>query len=96
MTLIDDLAALTRIAEAATPGPWRLSGSGYSVKTDHEESLAIICAIHGGAQATQRQMEQWIVDSDYIAAFSPDVVLRLLRRMQAAEAELADRRNYKP
>lgn len=73
-----DRAALRRLAEAATPGPWTPS---LHFIIGSEEAVAQVVSNNGG-------------DARYIAAMSPDVALRLLddlaaldRALHAAQAE---------
>lgn len=71
MTASDDLRAK---AEAATPGVWRLIGDHIGVITGHGTFGVVDVRRYTRADAT------------YIAAVSPDVVLALLARVDAAEA----------
>lgn len=66
MTTTFSPAEALAISEAATPGPWRVSMSGYSVKS-HDVDVPIVAAVHHGAQATAKDIERWLPNADFIA-----------------------------
>jgi hypothetical protein len=61
-----DLAELRRLAEAATPGPWETNDPG------------IVIFSEWGGWLAEDGTENQEADAAYIAAASPDVILRLL------------------
>lgn len=72
MTSPIDIDRLERLAREATPGPWRVPPSGDVVHGEAYDLLAII--YESGA------------DAEYVAAVSPDVLLKLLEVVRAAAA----------
>jgi hypothetical protein len=58
---------LERLEASATPGEWRASMSGYSVKSD-DPDCPIVAAVHGGSGATKKQFQLWNQNLDLIAA----------------------------
>lgn len=66
MTTTFSPAKALAISEAATPGPWRVSMSGYSVKS-HDVDVPIVAAVYHGAQATAKDIERWLPNADFIA-----------------------------
>ena len=78
-----DLDPLKAKAAAATPGPWHAPGLG-EIHSDHD---------HGVFVGVDADGEQEIVIADcvsdpnaaYLAAVSPDVLLALIARVEAAE-----------
>lgn len=81
------LQELERLAQAATPGPWRHSMSGYSVKSN-DPDVPIVAAVHGGPVATAKQVEQWIPNAEFIAAVR-DALPALLSTLRARDAACA-------
>lgn len=91
MTVQLDLAALRKVAEAATPGPWRVDDEGYSggswvaYLTDGLETGPIVMAGPGvGSHHFTRH------DAEHIATFDPPTVIALLdeiKRLQALQEE---------
>jgi hypothetical protein len=73
-----DDAVLKRVAEAATPGPWR-------VVTDEDGYDFIVSATHGLVTTPERDDHP---DGRYLATFDPPTVLGLLSRLSAAEARV--------
>ncbi len=66
---------LRKLAEAATPGPWRFSPNAHD----------------GWSQFALISTSWWTVeDMTYIAAANPQAVLALLDRLDAMEAALID------
>lgn len=62
-----DISALRAKLASATKRPWRVSMSGYSIKSD-DPDVPIVAAPQGGAQCTKRQLEAWIENAPLIAA----------------------------
>lgn len=80
-----DLTALAALAEAATPGPWKRNSSW--VETDAVSERDDI--VSGRNSWTDERFKNSAANLTYIAAASPTTILALIRRVQAAEAELA-------
>lgn len=88
-----DTAALRTAAEAATPGPWPEAYVQWAVR-----HIARNCDY--GDDASDEEMAGgssfcWdrYKDGPFVAAANPAVVLALLDRLDAAEAEVANRTN---
>ena len=75
------LAELRALALAATPGPWILEPSD----PDQPSRYVRTCGAMGDASPTSIRCLN-LGDSSYIAALSPDVILRLLAVVEAAKA----------
>ena len=64
-----DLAALANAAleddRLATPGPWRVSMSGYSVKSQ-DDNMPIVATIAQGAAAKLADIQRWWPNADFI------------------------------
>lgn len=80
----DDIKRLKRLAEQATPGPWRVNMKGHSY---HEVARVNDLEI---APPNSVDLSHWTVDAAYIAAASPDVVLALLREIERLRAALTE------
>jgi len=76
----DDIKRLKRLAEQATPGPWRVNMKGHSY---HEVARVNDLEI---APPNSVDLSHWTVDAAYIAAASPDVVLALLGEVDKLRA----------
>jgi hypothetical protein len=89
----DDIKRLRELAQAATLGPWKVEGNGldeWYVYAHDARYAAPWC----GDSPVKVAWVPWepsggrhVRDSLYIAAASPDVVLALLDRLEAAERE---------
>lgn len=86
-----DYINLRKLAEAATPGPWRmwLSGAAFRVTTpamDNHPLQAYVCkgSWWAGDSVERPGKNQAIQNGAYIAAASPKVVLALLDEIDAA------------
>ena len=77
-------AELKAAALAATPGPWATDES-WTVWTSNGTPIA---AIPSDRDGWPDDLSTWKRNAAYIAAASPDVVLALLARVEAAEADL--------
>lgn len=87
-----DLTSLKRLAEAATPGPWEAAHAGQGsfggkfVITEHfvrrpGDDIAIVAdVIEPGSGAPSAE------NASYIAALSPDKLLKLIAVVEAARA----------
>lgn len=82
-----DLDKLEAAARAATPGPWEWDGR----RVDPDDGYVHIpeCSYIVGLISLAGHYEGYQEDCDFIAATSPDVVLELVRRLRAAEANEA-------
>ena len=76
----DDIKRMKRLAEQATPGPWRVNMKGHSY---HEVARVNDLEI---APPNSVDLSHWTVDAAYIAAASPDVVLALLGEVDKLRA----------
>lgn len=86
------MAELRRLAEAATPGPWRVSMSGYSVKSQ-DADVPIVAAVHRGAHATADDIERWLPNADLIATARtaiPELLAEVDRLKRDAETAWAN------
>lgn len=93
-----DLAALTAIAKAATPGPWDHHSFGNS-GSDEPETIIVHAgafdwpAINDGDYIVSTP--RWDADEDmnarHIAAFDPPTVLALIARIKELEAMFLDK-----
>lgn len=88
-----DRKRLRELAVAATPGPWRVSMSGFSVKST-DADRPIICSVRGGPSARAKDVEAWLGIADYLATANPTTVLALLDELEAAEAAYKQVRGY--
>lgn len=77
----DDIKRLRSLANAATPGPWE-----YRALPDGAHGVA---HPHGWVDVVIGVGESQAPDTRYIAAVSPDVLLRLIERLEAAEKDAA-------
>ena len=77
-----NLTDLEQLAKAATPGPWRRDARGERSGFEH--------VFAGNDDGPGQTVAQWTLPSDaaYIAAASPDVVLRLIAVARAARDHL--------
>ena len=88
------MSDLRKLAEAATPGPWRawFSNTLFRVQTSDQENCPLQAYVAKGSwwgenSSTRPGEQQAKVNAIYIAAASPDVVLGLLdERDEAREA----------
>ena len=87
-----DLAALKRIAEAATPGEWTAEewcgteGGWCAIGPHHEATEGEDYDDAPGSDCHARAQR----DSVYIAAANPATLLQLIERLERAEALLRD------
>lgn len=87
MTADLDLDALTRLAEAATPGPWVAQYGGVTTEVDGHVSQSVIYAAPCPNDCGDESIVDRIapVDAAYIAAVDPATVVALVERLRAAE-----------
>lgn len=77
-----NLDELERLAKAATPGPWIETLTANADAVDDQASLLV-----GPDRQLMKQLSDRLESAaDYIAACSPDVILRLLNVVRAADA----------
>ena len=95
-----ELKQLRDLAQAATPGPWRVEARGHaSQEVARVNNLEV-------APPDSVELAHCATDAAYIAAVSPDVVLALLSEVERLRAQLAAaeafhkvvvaERNYEP
>lgn len=84
-----DIAELRKVAEAATPGPWKTHAiDDTSIVSADGEDVATTCDTSIVERSGAYNYERMEADAAYIAAASPDVILGLLDRLEAAERAL--------
>ena len=76
-----DIPRLAALAEAATPGPWEMDDAEIFAANGR-------CIGSTALWDDAPNADQSIADAAYIAAADPTTILALIRRVQAAEAEL--------
>ena len=76
----DDIKRLKRLAEQATPGPWRVNMKGHSY---HEVARVNDLEI---APPNSVELAHSTIDAAYIAAMSPSVTLALLGEVNKPHA----------
>ena len=85
------LAELRRIAEAATPGPWRIPGAHVfrvvAPETQNQGDPYYPWAVIADADPHSVDGEQAAVNACYIAAFHPPTVLALLDEIERLRRE---------
>lgn len=79
-----DLASLRRLAQAATPGPWRVGDGSFASENLIADVRGV--SVWGPYHATSCGEE-----AAYIASVSPDVLLALLAEVERLRAAL---KNY--
>ena len=93
-----ELNRLRDLAQAATPGPWRVEARGHAAQeVARVNNLEV-------APPDSVELAHCATDAAYIAAVSPDVVLALLSEVERLRAQLAAaeafhkvaERNYEP
>lgn len=87
-----DTARLRALAEAATPGPWEADDHGFWRWTDEaaRQGEYVLCAEYEYDTGVTMQCSD--ADAAYIAAASPDAILRLL---DERDALAVDARRYR-
>lgn len=75
-----DLDELERLALAATPGPWH--ADKYGIAGDEDFTTPVVSWDYAWCECADEE-----ANKPYIAAASPDVLLALIARVRAAEAE---------
>lgn len=88
MLPLEDLKAK---AKAATPGPWRAGGTGAVICDTELDSVhfPVIADLHHNDRDHVEQNQA------YIAAASPDVVLKLIERIEMLEARKCSHGDYR-
>lgn len=73
-----DLEAIKARAEKATPPPWRISMSGYSVKST-DDAMPCVCAIPGGSMSrffhtgNAEKAEAWLDNAEFMVHAREDI-----------------------
>jgi hypothetical protein len=83
----DDLKELKRLAEAATPGPWRKSNHANSPRVyapETDDRLGIEIQIRGNGNRDDNRK-----NANFIAATNPAAILKLLAELEQAKADAA-------
>ena len=85
-----DLATLTALAQAATPGPWKL----YDGWTGDDKITRVVrigneeFTVFQTSAGRAHDIEGAKADFEYLAACSPDVILALVNRIKELEAQI--------
>ena len=82
----DDIARLRGLAQAATPGPWE------AAETPSGKGKVLCGGVFSVCNTTAGPYKQQRADAAYIAAASPDVLLRLLDALDEARRGRDDSR----
>jgi hypothetical protein len=89
MKLITDeeIARLAELESKATAGEWRVSMSGYGVKSN-DADVPIVASIPSGVNARPVDIERWLPNADFIADMRTQTprLLDSLRRLKEALA----------
>lgn len=80
-----DRDKLKALAEAATPGPWKLGSWLDNIFSVQGDSWLPICRVKRDEKSIERSQDK--NDAAYIAAAHPAAILELIRQLEAAEAE---------
>lgn len=88
----DSTLRLKKLAEAATPGPWEVSGTGQQVlkEADVPYGNQRICETNSMASHYPGKNLCW-ANVAFIAAANPEVVLGLIARIEELEKQQADK-----
>lgn len=81
----EELQEIEARTAAAVPAPWRVSSSGYSVKSDNED--VPIIAEAPNAMCVQQQFQPWMNNAEFIAHARADVP-RLLLEIEKLQYEI--------
>lgn len=93
-----DLERMKQLADAATPGPWRVCGGATPhYKSIHSGEGYVVFGmadVHhdregSGSTINAPGMDRQAANAAYIAAANPSEILSLIARLEAAEAEVA-------
>ncbi len=94
----EKLAELRKIAEAATPGPWRIMDEIIQYFYDSPE-YGYTNQWHdlGKYYGPRDVIKFWNIDANFIATFNPKLVLELLAELEKLKEEcLTWHRNSRP
>ena len=83
-----DLRGDDRGGSRHTPGPWRVSMSGYSVKSN-DDDMPIVANNPWGVAMRERDVPRWLNNAHLIAA-APDLLAALKAIIAAEESFMAD------
>lgn len=82
--LLEEIERRLAEQDAASPGPWRVSATGYSVKAQEDvaHGSRIVASVPGGGSARNETLEAWSRDGEAIAEARTGypAALRALRR----------------
>lgn len=88
----DEMQELKRLAESATPGPWRVAGTKEKpcpvVSTVDRTGYQIHSMLHvksSEPDVWEHMEDAYCRDAAYIAAANPSVVLSLIARIEELE-----------
>lgn len=86
---------LKQLAEAATPGPWEVSGTGQQVlkEADVPYGNQRICETNSMASHYPGKTSCW-ANLSFIAAANPQAVLGLIARIEKLEAALTQMADF--
>ncbi len=76
-----EINQLRDLAQAATPGPWRVEARGHA-----PQQVARVNNLEV-APPDHVELSHWTIDADYISAMSPDVVIALLDEINRLRAD---------
>jgi hypothetical protein len=83
-----DLAEMRRVAEAATPGPWMVSGIRYKL-VNYDRAQAHLIGPDGDGVALvlyeEKHHAQHWADAKFVATFDPPTVKALIVRSERAD-----------
>jgi len=82
-----EIARLAELESKATAGEWRVSMSGYSVKSN-DVDVPIVASIPSGVNARPVDIERWLPNADLIAE-SRNALPRLLDSLRRYKEALA-------
>lgn len=72
--------------EQITPGPWRLSMTGYTVKSNNDD-MPIVANNPWGVHMTEKQCGPWIENAEFIA-HAPEDIRYLLDLVQSLQTRV--------
>lgn len=90
----EELDRLKELAERATPGPWQSDTCGdvWTIHSDFQKWSEDDYFFHGSIGTTRRGPDNG--DAEYIAAVSPDVVLKLIAEVKLARRSYDEQNTY--
>ena len=96
---MNDLQELKRLAEAATPGEWKVTGISVDrTNLSITNERYVICTVHNAVSLRDVMLgnhpAQQYVNANFICAANPQTVLELIARMERQTAALTDLRKW--